>query len=523
MAPSPSDSQLKHHAIASLFDGPRGDVRRATPVSRIWIFAFAWLTLITLLAGSASLHGISPIDARINRFSADINAAFEIPFSAIAIEPFSAVASIIVSAPDYKIAAASLFCWLFPITPSSFYWTTRRQIKNSFYIRILKACSAALTVTLGLALYWSFVVLVPLPSWSLVAKDRTTIVADLHSHTVASHDGIASRQANLAYHRARGYNLVAITEHLSDVWRSTSCPFPDGLESPEVICGVEVGVSSFGINKGFLLVLGIRPELDLPYHLLGLDEGRSLDDRMRQFISVVHSARGAVLALSYRLTPEDIDRFSEAGVDGFEVANFGHPNMSESVKSALLKAQETHRVALVASSDWHGWGGFSRTWTLFKTADAAVPGGRSEQVIEGLRNRNPDRIIPVVSQTLGSPPLLRSIFAPFIETIRYARELSPLRLASWWFWTFILFAVSRYLQRNGYEPARCLVGGLLVVLGGGLVVRGLGLVSTWSAGAPFPFPLKIGAVSCGLGIVSLLLACVVFRSAFVARLSKVAH
>src|SRR5262249_24591068 len=149
---------------------------------------------------------------------------------------------------------------------------------------------------------------------------------------------------------------------------------------------------------------------------------------------------------SYRLNPEDIEQFAEAGVDGFEIANFGHPDVSEAVRSALLNVQKTHRVALVASSDWNGWGGFGKTWTLFKTVDAARPVGRSEQVIEGLRNRDPDRIIPVVSQTMGSPSLLRGIFAPFIETVRYARELSPLRLASWWFWTFVLFGISRYLR-----------------------------------------------------------------------------
>src|SRR5262249_24803601 len=216
-----------------------------------------------------------------------------------------------------------------------------------------------------------------------VARDRTIIVADLHSHTVASHDGIASRDENLAYHRARGYDVVAITEHFSGVWRSTPFPSANERERPETISGVEVGVSSFGINRGFLLVLGIRPDVDLPYGLLNQDEGRLLEDRVKQFISAAHGVHAAVLALSYRLSPEDIERFSEAGIDGFEVANFGHPNMPEAVRIALLKVQKAHRIALVASTDWHGWGGFGRTWTLFKAVDAAVPGGRSEQVIEG--------------------------------------------------------------------------------------------------------------------------------------------
>src|SRR5262249_9302501 len=190
---------------------------------------------------------------------------------------------------------------------------------------------------------------------------------------------------------------------------------------------------------------------------------------------------------------------------------------------ALLKVQKAHRIALVASTDWHGWGGFGRKWELFKGVDGAGPGGRSEQGIEGLRQPDPDRVISVVSQIMGSPSLLRSIFAPFVETIRYARELSPLRLASWWFWICVLLGISRYLQRKGYEPARCLVGGALVALGGGLLVRGLSLIATWAAGAPFPFALKIGAYSCGLGIVSLLAGWAFFRSAFVARLFKVSH
>src|ERR1043166_6654193 len=104
MAPSHLDRQLKHgvgrHPVIPL--KPRRV--RAAPLLRIWIFAFVWLTLITLLAASASFKGIFPIDSRVNRFSDDITAAFETRFSATAIEPFSALASIIVGAPDYKLA-----------------------------------------------------------------------------------------------------------------------------------------------------------------------------------------------------------------------------------------------------------------------------------------------------------------------------------------------------------------------------------------------------------------------------------
>ena len=249
------------------------------------------------------------------------------------------------------------------------------------------------------------------------------------------------------------------------------------------------------------------PSSALPFQLLTEDGGRQLADRISQFISAVHGAGGAVVALSYLLDPRDIDLFAAAGVDGFEVANFGHPEMTEDVREFLLKAQNTYRIALVASTDWHGWGRFGRTWTLFKTQGIASPRERSEQVIQLLRDRDPDRIVSVVSQAIGRPSPLRSIFAPFVETIRYATELSPMRVASWWLWIAAVYAAIRYFRCGARHAARWIVAGLFVTIGVLLFLRGLGLVRTWAEGAPFSFPLKIGAYSAGLGIVSFLLGC----------------
>ena len=149
-------------------------------------------------------------------------------------------------------------------------------------------------------------------------------------------------------------------------------------------------------------------------------------------------------------------------------------------------------------------------WTLFKTANAGVSGIRSENVIQALRRRDTGRIIPVVSQVMGKPTLWRGLLAPFIETIRYARELSPFALASWWIWMFMLLALGRYLRRNGYHGGRCFAGAILMILGGALLIRSSELFRIWLMRAPFPFPLEIAAYGCTFGIISVSLACACF-------------
>ena len=478
--------------------------RRSIPT--IEILALGWLLLLTLLAASSSFRGVSPIDARTNDPLATSDVVLETPPAAIVVEPLSALATIIVGAPDYRVAAISTACWLLAGSVL-FYGMSRRHTGS--YFRIANSCIFALGLTLSFAIYLCAFALVQLPSWFLAAKDPGSTIADLHSHTIASHDGIATLDENLNYHGARGYNVVAITEHFSKYWRSNPCRLGSNATPGGTICGVEIPVGSLAAHQGYLLLLGIPPDQPLLHGLLSDYESGRLAGGLQGFVASVHDMGGAIIALSYQLNTKAVDLLARAGVDGFEIANFGHPDISEELKSALLTAQTVHHVALVASSDWHGWGGFGRTWTLL-TADASMSGTRSEKVIQILRSRDAGRIIPVVSQVMGRPTLLRGIFAPFIETIRYARGLSPYALASWWIWMFMWLGVGRYLRRNGYHVGRCFAGAILMILGGGLLIRSSGLLRIWMMGAPFPFPLEIAAYGCAVGIVSVSLACACF-------------
>ena len=278
------------------------------------------------------------------------------------------------------------------------------------------------------------------------------------------------------------------------------------MPAPEIVRGVELRFWNSAKRRGYLLALGLRQDLPFPYQNYDLQS----DEAIREIIVFVHTVhRGAVVAMHIDLLAEDIERLTADGIDGFEIANFGHPELSEGTRAALLAAQATHRIALLANSDWHGWGGFARTWTVVKPAHAA--GSRAEQVIAALRDRDPERIVPIVSQVMGAPSVLRGIFAPVAEIARYATELTPARLVSWWAWTIVLVWLAARLRRAQVSPGRCFLGLGLVVLGVPISLRAAELAIAWLSGAPHIFPLLVAAVGGSAGIVALAIAAIIAR------------
>jgi hypothetical protein len=418
---------------------------------------------------------------------------------ASAIEPFLAVFHMILGAPNYHIAGISTACWLF-IGGMSVALVVRRKRAQRLHLKLFRSAMFASGVVLLFISYLGFAMLVPLPSGSLVLKDSGAIVADLHSHTVASHDAIASPQQNLRIHQDRGYGVVAWTEHYPGPWPSTisMADLADG-RSPEVIPGLEISITIDDRNY-HLLLLRIRPDVALEAWLPKL-----VDDQMlRSFCDMIHAADGVVVAVNWKLNEQDIGRLVADGVDGFEIANLGHPWISSTIHAAMIKAQRSHNVALIANSDWHGWSGFFRTWTVVKSTDAKI--SRADEVISALRKRDVERIIPVVSQMFETPSTLRIIFSPFAEALRYGGALQPLQLVSWWIWTLSLIWVSSWIRRVRLNPARIFLAVIAMTLGFGLMFRGFDLLIMSYHGVHHKFPLKVGLLGSALGIATLFAA-----------------
>ncbi|MGM0477316.1 MAG: hypothetical protein ACQERR_09060, partial [Pseudomonadota bacterium] len=245
----------------------------------------------------------------------------------------------------------------------------------------------------------------------------------------------------------------------------------------------------------FLLGIGMRE--GVPH----AEDHRGDDGFARRFIEAVHEDHGgAVIALAWRLTPEEVREYAEFGVDGFEIANMGHPDVPLAVRDTLLSMQVAHGSALVASSDWHGWGGFNRTWTLIRLPGVAEMDdeAREAAIIDTLRERGTERLVPVVAGELGPPPTWRLLLAPVVETIRYAGELSLERVMAWWFWFVVFALLAARLKRRGREVGQLFAAGGLLVMAGVIASRGVAWLNLVPLVAGHTFPAEAGRIAMGM-------------------------
>ena len=313
-----------------------------------------------------------------------------------------------------------------------------------------------------------FLVMARIPGWRLVVDDPDLIVADLHSHTVKSFDGLMSMKTNLELHASCGYGLTALTEHdylfAHDIETAADPAFE---RLPAFISGVEAHAEP----GGMVVALCAKPHVPLVVPQMGEP------DRTSWFTGHVHEdCAGAVIVVTLnRQRPEDIDRLVAAGADGFEIVNCGHPLRLE-LRQKLLDTWRTQGLVLVASTDWHGWSGLTWAWTVIRAPGALRFRTRNfTAVISKLRERNRTDVIPVVAGYRGAQRSCAR-FSLRLPNTEYAQELSPLRVLSWWIWVWALFGIWVFLRRIGLSPGDVLLALLVGAIGVGLIFAGLSIM-----------------------------------------------
>ena len=242
---------------------------------------------------------------------------------------------------------------------------------------------------------------------------------------------------------------------------------------------------------------------------MGMDES---PDRTAWFSRKIHEdCGGAVIVVTLkRLRTGDIARLADDGVDGFEIVNSGHPDLRPDLRQEVLDTCRSRGLVLVASTDWHGWTGMARTWTVIRApgASALSPSQRANLAVRKLREHDSADIIPVVAGYMGEPSLVRAIFSPIAETLRYAMELSTARVISWWIWVWAVFVLWVFLHRIGVRPGSILLASLAGATGLGLIFAGLSLIRQGTESAT-SFPLHIGLISVAIGAAAV--GCSTFR------------
>jgi len=391
---------------------------------------------------------------------------FETSFSIVgaALEPFLALGHVVVGAPDFRAAVKSIVAWtvLLGFAVGLVYrlrsgWSPSAARAVGFAAVVAAGCLLALIVNTG------FVLFTPVPTYRLDARDPDVVLVDLQSHTVWSHDGLATVRHNLETHRAWGFDAVAVTEHNNMRGAANARKLADRLaDAPAVIPGMEVR------RVGFLMTLGDDLAEWTP------------PETPEAAVAAAHARGLAVVCLPWRMDVEETRRVAAAGVDGFEIINGGHPDLPEDVRQAILQEAAARGFALVASTDWHGWSSFCRTWTAVR-----IPGWRAmtrealaTRIVEKIKRREARDFTPVSLGRMGVPSVARAIFAPLVEISRYCMELDFARVVAWWVWVLALAFVVRRLRAAGFAAFPVVAGVLTIAMSSVLLVQAVRFVAT---------------------------------------------
>jgi len=453
------------------------------------------LTLIALLPWNPQ----GPFDAR--DWSVIEGVHLDYPWSGVLMEPLLAPAHALMGAPDFRIALIATAVWLMALALIAGL-VTGRGVRQ----RVGRGLAWGAIAFGSAMLYLVFIALVHLPGWRLVVDDPERYVADLQTHTFGSHDGLVTAEQNLAWHEAHGYNLIAITEHNDPRGSFVMQAVAEARDgAPVVIPGGEVSDEA----DRFLLGVGLDPAAGL------LPWKGNQKEYARKFIDHVHTQGGAVIALAWLLKPEDVAQLAALGLDAIELVNTGHPDVPDTVRAAMLDVAAQRPLVLLASTDWHGWSGFTRTWTLIDLSDAATESRVqvAHAVVGKLRAREADAFTPVAAGRMGPPGLWRALFAPWVEAVRYAAELSPARVAAWWVWGVVIAVAASALRRRGWHSTMTLAalttGGVGIALGW----RAWALLAYREEGVAHAYAVEMGRPALGMAVAALVLAALLLFSA----------
>jgi len=345
-----------------------------------------------------------------------------IPSVKYILEPFIGIPVYLSTTHYIRETAVSLFVWgvFFVIL---FAIVKKRRRRLPVY---LVAYLGAFSIFVVYLLFTHF------PLFKVIPANKAYCLIDPHSHTFYSHDGLVSPGQNIKWHISQGFSGWFVTEHYNirggiaehnlTVWRPYSS-----------MIGEEVRVKN---NPYFFLALGINSSVSAN----DITSVTSLAD-------AVHKQGGALaLALWWGRGLRgkiNLERYASDGVDAFEIANSGHKQeLTASIRKMAYRVSQRSHIPLLASSDWHGWGNFSYTWTAFKMPGANMCGsyGFQRTIISMLRNKDNGKIIPIIydypHQYRGTA---RFIFEPFFDFYYYFSTLPVQGYIAWLIWSLFLW------------------------------------------------------------------------------------
>lgn len=275
--------------------------------------------------------------------------------------------------------------------------------------------------------YYVFGVLAPRPMAALATRDPDVVVVDFHSHTERSHDGRDGfdAEANRAWHAAAGFDLAWITDH---------------RHTDSALAGASRNPAQAGAGTSLLAGLELVFEDD---HVVVLDTALAAE-----------RAPGAPWPAVVQTIPEDLAVVPGHALVAIELVD-GDPRalaQSERERVRILRLADSLDLALVASSNLHGWGRTAPAWNLVRVEGwrELPPDEVGRRVVARIGERRSAAIEVVERTRLADPegqPWRLVLIGPLLAAHLLAVLTWPERLA-WSLWILAAAAAATLLRRR---------------------------------------------------------------------------
>lgn len=281
------------------------------------------------------------------------------------------------------------------------------------------------------------------PMAMLEVFDPEAVRVDFHSHTNASGDARKSfdPEHNRAWHKAGGYDVAYVSDH-----RTFSGAEAAVRNNPRIARDGTVLLSAYeGRYRGLFMI-----DLDLTR----ADSAALLDSHRWLRDGNLTSARrpASVVALPGPLS--DVQRGARDGAPGMAAIEIvdGSPkgfSQHDADRKEIIARADSLNIALVASSNNHGWGRVVPGWTLVNIPDwqNMSPDSLGAHIERELR-ANP-RMIRVIERVRPSPQSFVGVALTIPAfAVQIFADLSMPERFVWILWMWVIAFTLRF-RRNG--------------------------------------------------------------------------